>query len=140
RHVAGRVAGLFAHLCILFAGVRANAAPYWALRRCPGGATKGAGMIDSLATALGLGAQDPAFWMPLVLMLLLFVVIVAGTVLDGFDIGVACLALFAPAGLRLRMLALLSPWSDPNEFWLFLGMGLFAAAFPKAWGSIMGQL
>lgn len=97
-------------------------------------------MIDSLSVAIGLNAQDPAFWMPLVFMALLFVIIVAGTVLDGFDIGVGCLALFAPADLRPRMLSLLSPWRDANEFWLFLGMGLFVAAFPKAWGSVMGEL
>ncbi|MDS1140709.1 cytochrome d ubiquinol oxidase subunit II [Pusillimonas sp. SM2304] len=97
-------------------------------------------MIDSLAGALGLGAQDPAFWMPLIFMALFFAIIVAGTVLDGFDIGVGSLVLFAPADLRPRMLSLLSPWRDANEFWLFLGLGLFVAAFPKAWGSIMGQL
>jgi cytochrome d ubiquinol oxidase subunit II len=95
-------------------------------------------MIDSLAIALGLGTQDPAFWMPLIFMGLFFAIIVAGTVLDGFDVGVGCLALFAPAELRPRMLSLLSPWRDANEFWLFLGLGLFVAAFPNAWGSIMG--
>src|SRR5690606_8747975 len=81
-----------------------------------------------------------AFWMPLVFMGLLFAIVVAATLLDGFDIGVGCLALFAPPALRPRMLALLSPWRDANEFWLFLGLGLFVAAFPKAWGSVMGQL
>lgn len=97
-------------------------------------------MIASLALSLGFNALDPAFWMPLVFMGLLFVIIVAGTVLDGFDIGVGCLALFAPKELRPRMLSLLSPWRDANEFWLFLGMGLFVAAFPNAWGSVMGEL
>ncbi|PLC51483.1 cytochrome oxidase [Pollutimonas subterranea] len=97
-------------------------------------------MIATLATALGVNAHDPAFWMPLVFMALLFAIIVAGTVLDGFDIGVGCLALFAPSDLRPRMLSLLSPWRDANEFWLFLGMGLFVAAFPHAWGSVMGEL
>lgn len=97
-------------------------------------------MIATLATALGVNAHDPAFWMPLVFMALLFAIIVAGTVLDGFDIGVGCLALFAPADLRPRMLSLLSPWRDANEFWLFLGMGVFVTAFPNAWGSVMGKL
>ena len=97
-------------------------------------------MITQLAIALGVNAHDPAFWMPLVFMALLFAIIVAGTVLDGFDIGVGCLALFAPADLRPRMLSLLSPWRDANEFWLFLGMGLFVSAFPSAWGSVMGEL
>ncbi|TEA77470.1 cytochrome d ubiquinol oxidase subunit II [Allopusillimonas ginsengisoli] len=97
-------------------------------------------MIDTLAGALGFGVQDPSFWMPLVFMVLLFAIIVAAAVLDGFDIGVGCLALFAPAHLRPRMLGLLSPWRDANEFWLFLGLGLLLAAFPGAWGAIMGQL
>ncbi|MBB5215091.1 cytochrome d ubiquinol oxidase subunit II [Parapusillimonas granuli] len=97
-------------------------------------------MIDSLAVALGLGAQDPSFWMPLVFMALFYGIVVAGTVLDGFDIGVGCLALFAPRALRPRMLSLLSPWRDANEFWLFLGLGLFVSAFPHAWGHVMSAL
>src|SRR3546814_3736685 len=78
--------------------------------------------------------------MPLVFMGLFFAGFVAGTVLAGFDGGVGCLSLFAPADLRPRMLSLLSPWRDANEFWLFLGLGLFVAAFPNAWGSVMGEL
>lgn len=97
-------------------------------------------MIESLAIALGLDAGAPDFWLPLVFMGLLFVIVLAGTVLDGFDIGVGCLSMFAPESLRPRMLALLSPWRDANEFWLFLGMGLFMAAFPHAWGRLLGQL
>lgn len=97
-------------------------------------------MIDTLALALGLQPQSPEFWMPLVLMGLLFLVVLAGMILDGFDIGVGCLSAFAPGNLKPRMLALLSPWRDANEFWLFLGLGLFMAAFPVAWGRIMGQL
>jgi cytochrome d ubiquinol oxidase subunit II len=65
---------------------------------------------------------------------------VAGAVLDGFDIGVGCLALFAPVSLRGRMLSLLNPWRDANEFWLLLGLGLFLVAFPGAWGQVMGHL
>ncbi len=97
-------------------------------------------MISYLAVLLGVSAQDPSFWMPLVLIGLLFGIIVAGAVLGGFDIGVGCLLPFAPAELRARMLSLLGPWRDANEFWLFLGMGLFATAFPNAWGAVMGRL
>jgi len=97
-------------------------------------------MIAALAVSLGLSASDPGFWMPLAFMALLFAIIVAGTVLDGFDVGVGCLALFAPAALRPRMLSLLSLWRDANEFWLFLGLGLFVTAFPNAWGSVLGRL
>lgn len=97
-------------------------------------------MIDTLANALGMGAAEPAFWMPLVFMVLLYAIVVAGTLLDGFDIGVGCLALYAPNSLRNRMLSLLSPWRDANEFWLFLGLGLFLVAFPGAWSYVMGKL
>lgn len=97
-------------------------------------------MIDTLALAMGLSPDDPSFWMPLAFMGLLFLVVLAGMVLDGFDIGVGCLSLFAPGSLRPRMLALLNPWRDANEFWLFLGMGIFMAAFPRAWGQLMGEL
>lgn len=97
-------------------------------------------MIDTLVALLGISRYDPAFWMPLVLLGLLFAATVAGAVLDGFDIGVGCLLLFAPANLRARMISLLGPWRDANEFWLFLGLGIFVTAFPKAWGAVMGQL
>lgn len=97
-------------------------------------------MIDTLTGALGLGAHEAAFWMPLLMVGLLFAVVAAGSMLDGFDIGVGCLLPFAPAALRPRMLSLLSPWRDANEFWLFLGLGLLVAAFPNAWGPIMAAL
>ena len=44
----------------------------------------------------------------------------------------------APAEERGRMMSLLSPWRDANEFWL-LGMGLFASA-SFAWGAVLGKL
>lgn len=97
-------------------------------------------MIDSLTGALGLEMADAAFWMPLVMVALLFAVIVAGVVLDGFDVGVGCLLPFASGSERARMLALLSPWRDANEFWLILGLGLLVSAFPHAWGPVMGAL
>jgi cytochrome d ubiquinol oxidase subunit II len=97
-------------------------------------------LIAALAASLGLTPDDPSFWMPLVFMGMLFVLIVAGTVLDGFDLGVGILLRLAPVDERGRMMALLSPWRDANEFWLLLGVGLFAAAFPFAWGVILGQL
>ncbi|WP_414708268.1 cytochrome d ubiquinol oxidase subunit II [Pusillimonas sp.] len=97
-------------------------------------------MVDTLVELLGFSAEDPAFWMPLVFMGLLFSIVAAGVVLDGFDIGVGCLTLVAPKTLRPRMVSLLGPWRDANEFWLLLGLGVFAAAFPNGWGVIMGQL
>lgn len=97
-------------------------------------------MIATLTGALGLSLYDAAFWMPMIMMALFFAVVAMGVVLDGFDIGVGCLLPFAPADLRPRMLALLSPWRDANEFWLFLGLGLLVAAFPHAWGPLMQAL
>lgn len=97
-------------------------------------------MIDSLVNLLGFSAHDPLFWMPLVFMAVLFAVITAGALLDGFDIGVGCLLLLAPTASRTRMMALLGPWRDANAYWLFLGLGLFVSVFPKAWGDIMEPL
>lgn len=97
-------------------------------------------MIATLASLLGFGAYDPSFWMPLLLITVLFFIFIAGVVLDGFDLGVGCLSLIAPTALKPRMLALLKPWRDANEFWLFLGIGLFIAAFPYAWSQTIGRL
>ncbi len=97
-------------------------------------------MIDMLAASLGVNANDPTFWMPLVFMGLLFLLIAGGIVLDGFDLGVGMLLPLAPADQRGRMMTLLSPWRDANEFWPLLGIGLFASAFPLAWGVIFGKL
>src|SRR5690606_26526802 len=97
-------------------------------------------MIDMLAASLGVSSSDPTFWMPLVFMGLLFLLIAGGVVLDGFDLGVGMLLPLAPADERGRMMALLSPWRDANEFWPLLGIGLFASAFPMAWGAVFGKL
>ncbi|MFU2000202.1 cytochrome d ubiquinol oxidase subunit II [Bordetella avium] len=97
-------------------------------------------MIATLAASLGLSPDDPLFWMPMVFMGLMLLLIAAGIVLDGFDIGVGILLQVAPAEERGRMMSLLSPWRDANEFWPLLGIGLFGSAFPFAWGAIMGKL
>jgi len=97
-------------------------------------------MIDGLAASMGLAVGDPAFWMPLALVAMLYALIVGGVVLDGFDLGVGLLLRAAPASERPRLMTLLSPWRDANEFWLLLGAGLFAAAFPFAWGAVLGKL
>ena len=97
-------------------------------------------MIATLAASMGLNPGDAAFWMPLAFMGMLFLLVLAGTVFDGFDIGVGILLAWAPAEERGRMMNLLSPWRDANEFWLLLGVGLFVAAFPFGWGAVLGQL
>jgi len=97
-------------------------------------------MIERLAQSLGVMPDAPSFWLPLVFMAALVVIIVGGVILDGFDIGVGLLLGVAPPGERDRMIMLLNPWRDANEFWLLLGAGLFIAAFPFAWGDILAQL
>jgi len=97
-------------------------------------------MIDQLAASMGMAPGDPSFWMPLLFMTLLYALLAGGVVLDGFDVGVGLLLRVAPASERPRLMTLLSPWRDANEFWLLLGAGLFAAAFPFAWGAVLGQL
>lgn len=93
-----------------------------------------------LAGLQGVSPDDPSFWMPLAFMGLLFALICAGIVFDGFDIGVGILLGLAPSEERGRMMSLLSPWRDANEFWLLLGLGLFVAAYPFAWGAVLGKL
>lgn len=97
-------------------------------------------MIESLANAVGLEASNPQFWLPLLFLALLVVVVLAGMLLDGFDLGVGSLSLVAPEKLQPRMLSLLNPWRDANEYWLLLALTLFACAFPNAWGAILSEL
>ena len=97
-------------------------------------------MISALAASLGLGVAEPAFWMPLLLMFLLFALIVGGVLCDGFDIGVGLLVQLAPTHSRAHMMVVLSPWRDANEFWWLLALGLFVTAFPLAWGTVLGTL
>ena len=97
-------------------------------------------MIDALAASLGLNVGNPAFWMPLLMMGLLFVLIVGAALFDGFDIGVGVLVLLAPKQSRSQLMVVLSPLRDANGFWLLLALGLFLTAFPLAWGEVLGVL
>jgi len=97
-------------------------------------------MIATLSDALGLAAYDPALWMPLACMAALFLVLAGAIAFDGFDVGVGCLCVFAPASLRPRMLTLLNPGRDANQTWLLLGLGLFLTAFPHAVQPLLGSL
>lgn len=97
-------------------------------------------MMDTLVNLLGISAHDPAFWMPLVFYAVLYALLVACIVLDGFDVGVGCLMMFASQPHRRRMMGLLAPWRDANGYWLLLCLVVFLAAFPLAWRSVLGQL
>ena len=78
-------------------------------------------MIDGLAASLGLNVVDAAFWMPLLCLAIFFVILLLGLLLDGFDLGAALLLPFAQKTERDRVLTMLSPWRDMNEFWLLFG-------------------
>ena len=97
-------------------------------------------MIDALSASLGLEAGNPAFWMPLLMMALLFILIVGAALFDGFDIGVGILVLLAPKQSRAQLMVVLSPLRDANGFWSLLALGLFLTAFPLAWGAVLGAL
>ena len=111
--------------------------PLWRGARA---SARAATMIDALAASLGLSVSTPAFWMPLLMMVLLFVLVVGGALFDGFDIGVGVLVLLAPEQARPRLMVILSPWRDANGFWWLLALGLFLTAFPLAWGVVLGEL
>lgn len=96
-------------------------------------------MIHTWAASQGLPPDSPAFWMPLVFMLLLCLLVGAGVVFDGFDIGVGILLCVAAPALRPKLMSQLSPWRDANEFWPFLAFGLFCAAFPFAYGTVLSD-
>jgi len=97
-------------------------------------------MINALSASLGLEAGNPAFWMPLLMMALLFILILGAALFDGFDIGVGILVLLAPQQSRPQLMVVLSPLRDANGFWWLLALGLFLTAFPLAWGAVLGTL
>ena len=62
-------------------------------------------------------------------------------VLDGFDLGVGVLLLFAPReGVRDRMMASIAPTWDGNETWLVMAGVALLAAFPIAYGILVPAL
>lgn len=61
-------------------------------------------------------------------------------VLDGYDLGVGILSVFADECERNTMIATIAPFWDANETWLILAGGLVLTAFPLAQGVIFGAL
>lgn len=67
--------------------------------------------------------------------------LVAYAVLDGFDLGVGCLHLFAKGDLERRlMINAIGPVWDGNTTWIVLGGGTLFAAFPKAFSTLAPNL
>ena len=62
--------------------------------------------------------------------------IIAYTTLDGFDLGVGCLHLFAKGNEERRlMINAIGPVWDGNSTWIVIGGGVLFAAFPKAFST-----
>lgn len=57
--------------------------------------------------------------------------------LDGFDLGVGILKLFADESHQKDMLATVAPFWDGNETWLILSGGVLFIAFPLAYSILM---
>jgi cytochrome d ubiquinol oxidase subunit II len=64
--------------------------------------------------------------------------VIAYATLDGFDLGVGCLYLFAKTDRDRRlMLNAIGPVWDKNTTWIVVGGGVLFAGFPKVFGCLM---
>jgi len=78
--------------------------------------------------------------LPLIFAGLMGLSILAYVVLDGYDLGVGMLMLYARREDQGAMIASIGPFWDANETWLVLGVGLLLVAFPIAHGVVLGAL
>jgi cytochrome d ubiquinol oxidase subunit II len=78
--------------------------------------------------------------LPLVFAALMGAAVLAYVVLDGYDLGVGMLMPAADAREQELMVATIGPFWDANETWLVLGVILLLAAFPLAYGVVLGAL
>lgn len=70
-------------------------------------------------------------------LLLIGVLIIGYAILDGFDLGVGCLHLFAKKGKeRSTFMRAIEPFWDGNEVWLLTGGGALFAAFPAVYATV----
>lgn len=73
--------------------------------------------------------------------LLIGVLLVFYMILDGFDLGVGILYLFAKTPEEKRMhIRSIGPFWDGNEVWLVAGVGATFAAFPGAYTAVLSSL
>lgn len=78
--------------------------------------------------------------LPVVFAGLMGLSILIYVVLDGYDLGVGVLTVFAGPDEKDRMIASIGPFWDANETWLVLAVGLLLVAFPAAHGVILTAL
>lgn len=97
-------------------------------------------MIASWSASMGLLASDPAFWLPLVLMLVVCVLLLGLLLIDGIALGAGLLLPWLARAERAALLERLMRWQPANERWLLLLLVLTMAAFPLAWSATIGKL
>src|SRR3954454_15073978 len=78
--------------------------------------------------------------LPLVFMGVMGLALLAYVVLDGYDLGVGLLLPFASDEHKDVMASSIAPFSDANETWLVLGIGVLLIAFPIAHGIVLSSL
>ncbi|MBL4576079.1 MAG: cytochrome d ubiquinol oxidase subunit II [Opitutaceae bacterium] len=78
--------------------------------------------------------------LPVVFMLIIGLALLVYVVLDGYDLGVGILSLFASEKERDMMMASIGPFWDANETWIVLGVGVLLIAFPSAYGIVLSTL
>ncbi len=77
------------------------------------------------------------FTLQTIWFLLLAVLFIGYAVLDGFDLGVGILSVFAKDDAeRGAMVSAIGPFWDGNEVWLLTGGGAIFAAFPEAYATV----
>ncbi|MGR3911947.1 MAG: cytochrome d ubiquinol oxidase subunit II [Candidatus Rhabdochlamydia sp.] len=85
--------------------------------------------------------MDSLYLAQLMMYLVLMVAIIAYATLDGFDLGVGCLHLFARTDHTRRiMINAIGPVWDGNSTWMVIGSGVLFAAFPKAFSILAPAL
>ncbi len=97
-------------------------------------------MIASWSASMGLLAGDPAFWLPLVLMLVVCVLLLGLLLIDGIALGAGLMLPWLVPAERAALLGRLMRWQPANERWLLLLLVLTMAAFPLAWSATIGKL
>jgi cytochrome bd ubiquinol oxidase subunit II len=78
--------------------------------------------------------------LPLIFAALMGISILVYVILDGFDLGIGILSVFADEADKDSMVAAIGPFWDANETWLVLAIGLLLVAFPIAHGVILTTL
>ncbi len=85
--------------------------------------------------------MDSLFIAQFLMYLVFMISIVAYATLDGFDLGVGCLHLFAKGDQERRiMINSIGPVWDGNSTWIVIGGGVLFAAFPKAFSTLAPNL